>query len=379
MRRNPSALHLFLTLLLLVGLLFGAVGQTLVRALGENFNIDWENSAVPFTQSFKRQDPTTSPTNADTLTFRVTFSGAVSGVDATDFMVHDNTPAPTTNAPGLTVTRVSNSIYDVKIYGGDLDLFDGIVGLDFSGSADIKDGSGVTSIPISEPPINETYLVDNTNPIVTIEQKAGQSDPALSQPVEFKVVFGEEIAPSTFTASDITQGGTAPSPVWSIVDSGDHMNFALSVVASGNGTINPFITAGRVNDLAGNGNDPFIKGCDNQVPDNCVTLADVTPPTVTITQAATQADPATRQPIIFTIEFSEVINTDTFTTEDITQSGTAHISNWSITDTGDHKTFKLIAWASENGLIMPTIVVNATSITKGRLRENPQASRWGFI
>ena len=49
------------------------------------------DSTAPTVTSIKRQTPTSSPTNADTLTWRVTFSEAVENVDAADFTVAGTT------------------------------------------------------------------------------------------------------------------------------------------------------------------------------------------------------------------------------------------------------------------------------------------------
>ncbi len=362
MQRTASSIHLFLTFLLLVGLLFGAIGPTLVSALGEKTGLFGGINAVPVPVSFMLQNPISSPTNADTLTFRVTFSETVFGVEPADFIVHDNAPDPTTNAPGVSVTSLSNRVYDVRIYGGNLGLFNGEVGLDFSGPNVVNDAFGAP-ISTSEPPIDETYDVDNTNPtVVEFKQATGQLDPATTQPINLEIEFSEEIDSATFTASDITQGGNAPSPTWEITDTGDHINFTLSATTTGNGTIIPLILAGRVQDLAGNGNEPFIEPCNIPADDfdHCVTLDDTIRPSLIITQAGGQADPADTQPVLFKVVFYEVIDPASFTADDIKQPpGTAHVSSWLITDLGDHHTFWLSARASENGLIMPQIEENS--------------------
>ena len=354
MKRPNLSPHLFLTLILVVGMLIGAFNQTLVNALGANTDFPGEKNAVPIPLSFKREDPLASRTNADTLTFRVTFSEAVSGVEPADFMVHDNTPDPTTSAPDIFVSTVTTSVYDVRISGGDLDLFNGVVGLDFSETAEIKDASD-NPISIYEPSTDEAYIVDNIVPTVTITPAVGQADPAKKQPVHFNIVFSEEINTGTFETEDILQSGTPHISQWIITDLGDHRNFRLTVVATENGVILPTIAANSVFDLAGSGNQAFRGGCATPEPNNCITLFDDIRPEVTIEQHPNQADPATRLPVRFTVTFSEPINTGDFTTDVIRQIGTARKITWNIFPAGNNRDFILSAAKSTFGTLIPVI------------------------
>src|SRR5207237_438066 len=117
----------------LVGLNFSAPSITdLARSeerrveqeTGQSYTLD--NSA-PTISSFVRQIPSTSPTNANTLVFRATFSEAVSGVATADFAVDGSTTASVTS-----ISAVSASVYDLTVSGGNLASFNGLVGLNFS-------------------------------------------------------------------------------------------------------------------------------------------------------------------------------------------------------------------------------------------------------
>ena len=59
------------------------------------------DTTAPTVTSITRQDPTSSPTNSDTLTWRVTFSEAVESVDPADFVITGTTAT-------LTVTAVTH-------------------------------------------------------------------------------------------------------------------------------------------------------------------------------------------------------------------------------------------------------------------------------
>lgn len=348
------------------GTITGAIGDAVLIlpkpgnpafvSLADNKNIAIDSSGNPSLVSISRQNPVTSPTNSNSLVFRVAFSEAVKNVDVNDFVATGTTAA----LPSL-VTPVSGSIFDITISGGDLASLNNVVGLDLAVGATIND---VTNNPliVAEPSIDETYTVDNFSPDVTVNQSSSQTDPANTQPVSFSIVFSEAIDTSTFTVSDIDQTGSTASGIsWSIVDSGDHRNFTLFATATdNNGLVVAALPGGRVNDLAGNLNNASTST------DNQVTLNDIIPPAVTINQAGSQADPASGLPIVFSVVFSEPINTGLFTTSDITQNGTATGVTWSIADTGDHKNFTLSAISTTGyGTIIPTMIANRVTDYSG--------------
>jgi len=210
---------------------------------------------------------------------------------------------------------------------------------------------------------NKNIVIDNQLfPTVTVNQASTQSDPSGIFPINFAVVFSEPVDVSTFTTTDINQTGTATVVNWSIMDSGDHLNFMLSATgATGSGTIVPFIAANQVNDPVGNGNSASTSS------DNVVTYENI-PPDVTITRAPGQPTTASGVPVNFAVAFSEPINASTFTTGDITQSGTiaSGLITWNIVDSGDHTNFTLSAIAvAGNGIIKPTITASRVADIAG--------------
>jgi hypothetical protein len=88
------------------------------------------------------------------------------------------------------------------------------------------------------------------------------------------------------------------------------------------GTVIASIGAGAVTDLAGNANTASTST------DNVVTY-DITAPTVTINQAAAQADPTKSSPILFTVQFSKPVSG--FTTGKVTLGGTAGATTGTVT------------------------------------------------
>lgn len=348
------------------GSIFGATGDAVLvlpkpnitgsGSLGDNEDIRIDNgSTTPTFVSFTRQTPTPEYTNVDELVFRATFSEAVLNVDINDFDIVSSTSATITQ-----LTRVENGrMYDIKVSGGDLAGFDGDVNLDLIPAHSIANVGG-TLLPSNIPPTDQTYKVDNTPPSITsISQTVAQLDPTTTLPINFDLVFSEAIDPNTFTAADVRQNGTATGITWTIINSGNNQNFILSATSSGAGTLIPSIDAVRLKDLAGNDNTVYTAGTSCiLVPNNCVTFIDTTPPAVTINQAAGQADPTSALPIDFTVQFSEPINTASFTTADITQNGTAASVVWSLVNSGNNMTFTLSASSSGYGTLIPSIGAN---------------------
>jgi hypothetical protein len=121
-----------------------------------------------------------------------------------------------------------------------------------------------------------TFAVDTTAPSVTVNQKAGQADPASALPIVFTVTFNESV--TGFTSADLTRGGTSTGGTVSVTGSGA----SYEISASGSltdGTLSFSIASGRVQDLAGNNNTASTST------DNTVTY-DATPPALTLTSPA---------------------------------------------------------------------------------------------
>jgi len=94
-------------------------------------------------------------------------------------------------------------------------------------------------------------VLDTGDPAPTITLSTGQGTLVNASPVFFDVAWDEPIDASTFTGVDITNTGSASGGVWSVANSGDSQNFVISVTGLvGDGSIEPAISAGVVNDAA---------------------------------------------------------------------------------------------------------------------------------
>ena len=124
---------------------------------------------APRVTSIERQRPTSSPTNADTLTWRVTFSEAVSNVDAADFSVTGTTVTLAVSA----VTGVTGA-YDVTATGVTLASLDATVTLSIVMGHNIQSTSSNALTNTTPSGTNDnTYVLDNTPPTLSRAEVSG--------------------------------------------------------------------------------------------------------------------------------------------------------------------------------------------------------------
>jgi hypothetical protein len=186
---------------------------------------------------------------------------------------------------------------------------------------------------------------DTTPPSVTINQATGQNDPTNVSPINFTVVFNEPV--TGFSTGDVTLTGTAGATTATVTGSGTTYNVAVSGM-TGQGTVIATIAAGVATDVAGNSNTASTST------DNTVTR-DSLSPSVTIDQAAAQADPTGVSPINFTVVFSESVTG--FATGDVTLGGTAVPTTGTVTGTGTTYNVAVSGMVS-NGTVTASIDAN---------------------
>ena len=198
------------------------------------------DGTAPRVASITRQSPTSSPTHADDPTWLVTFSEDVANVDAADFMLSGTTAT-------LTVSKVTaSSAYSVMASGGNLDALDGTVTLDFAAGQDIADIAGHALANTTPTGTNDnTYLVDNTVPTVTISGVPANS----SMPFTATFTFSEGV--TDFAATDIALGNGAAS---SFTGSAGDTAYTAVITPPATGTVTLDVAAGAAMDLAGNDN-----------------------------------------------------------------------------------------------------------------------------
>ncbi len=176
------------------------------------FNVSWTltitvaaaaDNTAPTITSIARQTPSTSPTNADTLVFRVTFDEDVENVGTNDFEVTGTTG-------NVTSVTGDGAVYDVTISGGDLAGLNGTVDLDVAAGNDVQDTAGN---PLGSTPgigSEDTFSVDNTAPTVaTIVRLDGS--PTNADSIQYTVTFSEDVTDvdtADFTVTTVSGDAT---------------------------------------------------------------------------------------------------------------------------------------------------------------------------
>ncbi|MTA69734.1 MAG: hypothetical protein F2956_07535, partial [Actinobacteria bacterium] len=115
------------------------------------------DTTAPTFSSNNRSFPTSQTTGLDTLTFRLSFSEALSGLDASDLV------ATGTTAIVSRVAMVSGSTgdYDITVSGGDLAGYNGVVGIGFVASPTVTDIAGNALAGTTPASAAQTYTMDN--------------------------------------------------------------------------------------------------------------------------------------------------------------------------------------------------------------------------
>ncbi|MEE2565050.1 Ig-like domain-containing protein [Hyphobacterium marinum] len=224
---------------------------------------------APGVASIARLTPTVSPTDADALTWRVTFSEPVSNVSGNDFAVTGTTASVTG------VTAVSTAIYDIQVSGGDLATINAIVTLGFAGGQDIEDAAGnalADTAPTGTDERSWSIINDQVAPRVASITRIAPTElnPTGSDTLHWRVTFDEEVTQvdagdfivtgTTAIVSEITPQASDPQGQTGVsapaATSGTrHYDVLVSGgdLADLNGTVTLDFSSGQnITDLAGN-------------------------------------------------------------------------------------------------------------------------------
>jgi autotransporter-associated beta strand protein len=120
-----------------------------------------DDSVAPTVSSIARQTPSVELTNADSLTWRLTFSESVTGVDAGDFDLTGPSGA------SLSVSG-SGAVYDITASGGNLSSYTGNAVLSFAGGYSISDTSSNAMVSTTVSGTNHnSFNLENTAPVIS--------------------------------------------------------------------------------------------------------------------------------------------------------------------------------------------------------------------
>ena len=283
--------------------------RDVARPIGAGCDIgsfEGNRPSVTLNQAVGQADPTaTGP-----ILFTVVFGDPVTGFTSGDVVLSGT--ATGTLVPSVTeIAPNDGTTYQVSVTG--MTGSGTVIATIQSGAAQNSQGN------LSGKPAftDRTVTYDVTSPTVTVNQSVSgpvQNDPTKTSPIAFWVVFSEPV--TGFDGSQLSFAGSTASGTLSLSSiEGSGASYLVRIGGmTSDGLVVVSLPAGQVADLAGNLNAASTSS-DNQV------TYDATAPTVTINQAGTQSDPASSQPVVFTVVFSEAVTG--FDAADIVVSGTA--------------------------------------------------------
>jgi hypothetical protein len=196
--------------------------------LGEVYTIDKD---PPLVSAITTSN--TNPTKASFVSYLVTFSKPVSGVDATDFQL---SVEGITDALILAVLKDSDEAYTVNVSTGtgsgtlQLDLIDDDSIIDPAGNP--LGGNGLENGDYTE---GEVYIIDRLPPIVSSISTISQN-PSFSQFVDFEVTFSEVVSGVDLDDFTLTISGLTQASLTAII--GSDTTYIITVnTGVGDGTI----------------------------------------------------------------------------------------------------------------------------------------------
>jgi hypothetical protein len=216
------------------------------------------NAGGPTVLTINRQSPTAGITNASSVTFRVTFSKKVTGVDQTDFLVTtvSGNAAGSLGSKAVATVGTAGTTYDVTVSSI---TGNGTLRLDLKSS-----GTGI--IDANNNPISggfstgQTYIIDKVVPTVaSINRQSPLTSTTNSTSLTYRITFSEQVRNVDNTDFTLTKvSGTATGTILSsgVVATGtDSTVYDVTVTSvSGSGTLRLDLKSNNtgITDAAGN-------------------------------------------------------------------------------------------------------------------------------
>ncbi len=277
------------------------------------------------------------PTNASPIVFDVVFSVTVADFDATDVTISGIAGLPSISVIGAGTT------YTVSVTG----MASGETVAATLAAGVAHDAAGNASNASTSTDNTVTYNTSAFN--VTINQAAGQADPANTLPINFTVVFSA--ATTDFATGDVTLSGTAGATTATVTGSGTTYNVSVSGMTT-NGTVIATIAGGVATDTATNPNVASIST------DNTVTYDSVYPTVVStdLTVSYTGTGPGS-----FIATFSKDVDNPAGNTgtDDVTNP-----TNYLLVNKGTNSVANTASCAS--GIVIDDTQVTVTSVIYNR-------------
>jgi hypothetical protein len=272
---------------------------------GQVYTVD---KTAPTVQSIVRGTPSVANTNATSVTFIVTFTEPVSGVDGADFNL-----SPTVT--GASISSIStNALSDTRTVTVGTGTGDGQLALNVGDDDSIVDGAanklGNVGLGNGNFTTGERYTIDKTPPAVSsIDRQSPATASSNTQSLAYLVTFNDNVTgvdASDFTLT--TTGSLSGASIASVsTDSSSGTRTVTVDSGTGDGTIrlnlvdDDSITDAATNKLggAGVGNGNFNEG-------QTYTIDKTVPTVVSINRTA--ASPTNASSVSFAVTFSEPVS-----------------------------------------------------------------------
>ena len=297
---------------------------------------DNEAPAVTINQAATQPDPT----NVSPVRFTTIFSEPVSGLTSDDVSFAGSSVGGTLSAS----VSGSGSVYTISVTG--MTGNGGVVASLSPGA--VTDAAGNSSTTSTSTDHTVTFI--SMGPTVTINQAVSQSDPTNGSPIVFSVLFSAAV--SGFSGSDISFAGSTTGGTLTASVTGAASAYTVSISGMTTpGLVMASIPSGAAVDSLGNASAASTSS-DNSAAFNAIG------PTVTINQAATQADPANAGPIVFNAFFSAPVTG--FDGSDISFAGSTVAGTLSASVTGSSANYSVsVTGMSGTGAVVVRIPAGA--------------------
>ena len=292
------------------------------------------------------------PTSASPINFTVTFSETVA-----NFATGDVTLSGTAGATTATVTG-SGTTYNVAVSGM---TGSGTIVVASVAAGVASDAAGNASLGSTS--TDNTVAFDTIAPMVQSINLVGTT-PTNAASVSWTVLFSKSV--TAVDAGDftlVTTGTVAGAAITTVSGSGNQYTVTANT-GTGNGTLglnlvdNDTILDTSANPLGGPGVNGNFTGQSYTI--------DKTQPTVTITQAAGQADPTNTSPINFTVTFSETVTG--FASNDISFAGSTVGGTLTAVVTGTGPTYNVaVSGMTTAGNVVASVPAGAATDAAGNL------------
>ncbi|MEA2570339.1 MAG: endonuclease mitochondrial [Acidobacteriota bacterium] len=289
-----------------------------------------------------------TPTNAASVDFTVTFSQSVTGVDSSDFSL------TTTGVTGASVSNVTGSgtTYTVSVNTGS---GDGTIRLDVTDNDSIING---TSVPLGGAgagngnfTTGQVYTVDKTAPLVSSITRVN-ADPTGLSSVDFTVTFDSAVTGVDTSDFSLTSTGLTSLSITGITGSGTTYTVSVNTGSGASGTIRLDVNNGAsISDAAGNAlGAGFTSGQTYTVDRNAPTVTSV---------VRGNSNPSRQANVDYTVTFSAAVTGVDSADFTLTTTGVTGASVSNVTGSGTTYTVT-VATGTGDGTIRLDVVNNGT-------------------